>query len=533
MPLADLARSPAVRLFVERVRDVQPDFRLTPANVSTVTAICRRLDALPLALELVAPWIKVLTAEDLLRRLARDVLLSPVGPRDLPERQRTINATVAWSYQLLGPKEQHVFRRFGALPGRFSIEAAAAVLAGHEGSTSTIDDALAAAASLIDKSLLLRAETTVQTRSVFQMLETVRAYAALELTQAGERDDALAGLARYCADEARLAAEGLFGPAQAEWLDRVRDDLDSYRGALTWLVERGRPAEAANIAWGLMYFWVIRGHAVEGLQWYEQVLNLPALPPVPESRALVGAAMMWYTLGELAHARTGLTRALELAHGAADAEMIAQAEHLLGHVEHALGNATAARTRFSRSVEGFRALAIPWGVGNSLNGLAKVALLNDDASNAERLLDEASSVLRHSSPWFLALVSFRRATLAVRRGNPDEAIALARESLTLFRQLNDKYAIVYALVPLAAAAALKGDDLWTARILGARDAVTERTGATVVDKWVHALGEQAEREVRARLAPDRWARAYAAGRSTSIDSLMKNIDTVVGSRARS
>ena len=118
-------------------------------------------------------------------------------------------------------------------------------------------------------------------------------------------------------------------------------------------------------------------------------------------------------------------------------------------------------------------------------------------------------------------MSFRRATLAVQRGNPDEAIALARESLTLFRQLHDKFAIVYALVPLAAAAALKGDDLWTARILGARDAVTERTGATVVDKWVHALGEQAEREVRARLGPDRWARAYAAGRSTSIDSLIE------------
>ena len=122
MSPADLARSPAVRLFVERVRDVQPDFRLTSANGPTVTAICRRLDALPLALELAAPWIKVLTAEDLLRRLAHDVLLSTVGPRDLPERQRTMNATVAWSYQLLGPNEQRVFRRFGALPGRFSID---------------------------------------------------------------------------------------------------------------------------------------------------------------------------------------------------------------------------------------------------------------------------------------------------------------------------------------------------------------------------------------------------------------------------
>ena len=198
MSPADLARSPAVRLFVERVRDVQPDFRLTSANGPTVTAICRRLDALPLALELAAPWMKVLTAEDLLRRLAHDVLLSTVGPRDLPERQQTMNATVAWSYQLLAPNEQRVFRRLGALPGRFPIEAAAAVLAGREGASASGDEALGAVAGLIDKSLLLRAETSVATRPLYQMLETVRAFAALELTAAGERDDALEGLARYC-----------------------------------------------------------------------------------------------------------------------------------------------------------------------------------------------------------------------------------------------------------------------------------------------------------------------------------------------
>jgi hypothetical protein len=352
------------------------------------------------------------------------------------------------------------------------------------------------------------------------------------LAAAGERDGALEGLARYCVGEASLAAEGLFGPAQAEWLDRVRDDLESYRSALTWLIERGRPAEAANIAWGLMYFWVIRGLAAEGLQWYEQVLNLPSLTSVPEARALVGAAMMWYSLGELGRPRTGLTRALELAHDAGDTEMVAQAEHQFGHVEHAVGNATAARARFTRSVEGFRALAIPWGVGNSLNGMAKVALSIGDVTEAERLLDEATSVLRHPGPWFLALVSFRRPTLAVHRGNPDEAIGLVRESLTLFRQLHDQFAIVYALVPLAAAAVLKGDDAWSARILGAGEAVTERTGATVVDKWVHALREQAEREVRARLGPDRWPRAYAAGRVTSIDSLIKDIDSVLRIRAR-
>ena len=527
MPPAELARSPAVRLFVDRVRDVQPEFRLTSANGATVTAICRRLDALPLALELAAPWMKVLTADDLLRRLAHDVLLPTVSPRDLPVRQQTINATVAWSYQLLAPYEQRVFRRLGALPGRFPIEAAAAVLETEgDASSVTSDDALRAVAGLIDKSLLLRAETSVASRPLYQMLETVRAYAALELGAAGERDDALARLARYCASQASFAAEGLVGPSQAEWLDRVRDDLESYRVALTWLIDRGRPAEAANIAWGLMHFWVIRGHGAEGLQWYEQILHLPSLPPILESNALVGAAMMWYSLGDLGRARTALTRALALAQDAGDTYSIAQAEHLFGHVEHAVGDATAAQDRFTRSVEGFRALAIPWGIGNSLNGMAKVALEIGDAAEAECLLDEATSVLRHC-PWFLALVSYRRALLAVRRGNPDDAIALVRESLTLFRQLQDKFAIVYVMVPLAVAAVLKGDDLWAARILGARDAVTERTGATIVDKWVHALGEQAERDVRARLGPDRWARAHAAGRTTSIDALLKDIDSAL------
>jgi predicted ATPase/DNA-binding XRE family transcriptional regulator len=526
MSPAELARSPAVRLFVERVRDVLPDFRLTSANGPTVTAICRRLDALPLALELAAPWMKTLTAEDLLRRLADDVLLSTVAPRDVPERQQTINATVAWSYQLLGPNEQRVFRRLGALPGRFSIEAATAVLAGREGSSDKSDEVLRAAAGLIDKSLLQRAETSVATRQLYQTLETVRAFAALELTAAGERDDALEGLACYCIGEASRAAKGLVGPAQGEWLDRVRDDLENYRGALAWLIERGRPAEASDIAWGLKYFWLIRGHASEGLQWYEQILNLPSLPPAAESKALLGAAGMWWTQGELGRARTGLNRVLALAHGAGDMEMIAQAEHMSGHVEHAVGNVSTARDRFARSIEGFRALGIPSGAGTALSGMAVLALATGDAGQAERLLNEATSVLRQAGPWFLTWALYVRAVLAVRRRNADEAIALVRESLTRIRELHDRFAFVYALVPLAAAAVLKGDDAWAAGILGARDAVTERTGVTVVDKSVQDLQEQSELEARARLGPDRWALAYAAGRRTSIDSLLKDIDSV-------
>lgn len=525
MSPADLARGPAVRLFVERVRDVQPDFRLTSANAPAVVAICRRLDALPLALELAAPWIKMLTVDDLLRRLTRDVLLSTVGPGDLPQRHQTMNETVAWSYQLLSPDEQRAFRRFSALPGRFSIDAAAVVLADRDESSASSDDALSAVAGLIDKSLLLRAETSVSARPLYEMLETVRAYAALELTASGERDDALEALARYCTGEASLAAEGLVGPAQAEWLDRVRDDLENYRGALRWLIDRGRSAEASDVAWGLKYFWLIRGYAAEGLQWYQEILNVPPLPPAAELRSLEGAVVLWYTQGELERARTGLNRALGLAHdGNMDAVVRAD---LSARVEHACGNLKAARDWFAHAVEGFRSLAIPWGTGNALSGMASVALATGEAGEAERLLDEAMPLLRQAGPWFLTWALYLRAMVAVRRGNADEAIALVRESLACIRDLQDKYAFAYTLVPLVAAAVLKGDDAWAARILGARDAVSDRTGATVVLKLVHDLQVQSEREVRSRLGPDRWAAAYAAGRRTSFDALLKDIDHVL------
>jgi predicted ATPase/DNA-binding XRE family transcriptional regulator len=531
MSPADLARVPAVKLFVQRIGDVQPGFQLTSANGRTVTAICRRLDTLPLALELAARWMKVLTAEDLLRRLEHDVLFSTVGPRDLPERQQTMNVTVAWSYQLLNPDEQRAFRRLGALPGRFSIDAAAAVLAGREGSSAGIVDVLGALAGLIDKSLLLRAETSVASRPLYQMLETIRAYAARELIAADEHDDALEGLVRYCTGEAALAVEGLVGPAQAEWLNRVRDDLENYRGALTWLIERGRAADVVRIAWGLMFFWTIRGHAVEGLRWYEEALRLPSLAPEAESRALVGAAVMSYAQGELERARTLLTRARAVADGVCDTEIVAQINHMLGRVDHALGNIDAAGDWFTHSLEGFRALGVAWGAVLALNGMTWVALATGDVGKAERLLDEAASEARHVGPWFRSLTQNFRAIVAIQRGNPDEAIAWVRESLTHIRELQDKFSFTYALVPLAAAALLTGDDAWAARILGARDAVTERTGSVIVGQPVRDLREQAERQARAHLGEERWALAYGAGRTSSIDALLKDIETARGQSA--
>lgn len=520
---SDLAGIPAIRLFVERVRDVQPDFRLSPDNGATVKAICQKLDALPLALELAAPWMKTLTADDLLRRLERNVLLSPVGPRDLPERQQTMSATIAWSYQLLGPSEQRTFRRLGVLRGPFRVDAAAAVLADPHASPMASTDTLGGVAELIDKSLLQRVESPSGARPRYRMLETVRAYAALELASAGERDDARASLAAYCAREAVGAGTGLVGPSQTEWLDRVRDDLENYRATLEWLIERERAADAAGIAWHLLFFWLIRARGTEALQWYQRVLHLPHVPPAAAGKALVGGAVMWYTQGQVAYAREWLMRALDLGPDVA-ADAMAMAELLFGHVEQAGGNQDAARERFSRSIERFRTIAKAWGIGNSLMGLASVALASRDIVTAERQLDEATSVLRQAGPWFLNLPLFIRANLAVQRGEADAAVQYVRESLVCSRALHDKFAYVYALTPLAAAAALKGDDVWAASVLGTRDAVTEQTGASAVDKSVRELRERMERGIRERIGPERWAEAYAAGRGASLDSLLADID---------
>jgi ATP/maltotriose-dependent transcriptional regulator MalT len=205
---------------------------------------------------------------------------------------------------------------------------------------------------------------------------------------------------------------------------------------------------------------------------------------------------------------------------------VAQAENMLGHVEYGVGNMDAARDQYTRSRDAFQALSIPWGVGNALTGLAGVALVTGDAGQAERLIDEAMSSLQHGAPLFVSLALYVRAILAVRSGHAEEAIAVVRESLTHIRELHDKFAFVYALGPLAAAAVLRGDDTWAARILGARDAVTERTGVTVVNTSLSDRRDLADCEVQARLGPDRWARAYAAGRGSSIEALLQDIDAV-------
>ena len=520
-PPALLTRSPAVRLFVERARDAQPEFSLTPANAAAVMAICRKLDALPLALELVAPWLKVLSADDLLQRLDDDVLFTSVSRRDLPERQRSFAATVGWSYQLLDPDQQRVFRRLAVLSGSFPMEAAAAVIGDAASPTFRQDRTLKALADLLEKSLLRREETSASSGMVCRTLETVRAVAARELDAAGEREAAFSALARYCRAEASAAEIGIDSIHQAEWLDRVRDNLDNHRQALSWLLDRQDGEGAADIACGLLWFWVIRGHVVEGLGWYEQILKLPAIPPALEQRVLMAASVMHYSAGALEPSRVALRRARVLAEQRGDQVALLEIDCVSGHVEHLSGNFDEARMYFARSAQ--TAAPPAWRRGSALTGLGWVALDTGNPLEAERLLREATAALSEAGPWFMLLVEFLHATAAVRRGSADEAIAIVHTSLARIRLLRDQFAFLYALVPLAEAASLKGEDLWAARILGAREAVAERTDVGIVDQYLQERLNALERGAQARLGVEAWTRAYAAGRTMSFDGLAKPV----------
>ena len=522
--LADLP--PAVRLFVNRVQDVVPAFALTSSLAPAVTAICRHLDALPLALELAAPWMKVLSTDDLLHRLERGVLVSKDAARDLPARQRTMTATVAWSYQLLDATEQRAFKLLGVLPCRFPLEAATTILGGGADPAAAKAAALDAVASLVDKSLLVRDDSDADCPR-YRMLETVRAYASSLLDESGDRAEALEGLTRYAHEQAALADLGLVGPSQAEWLDRVQADFDTYRAALAALLDQERVEKAADISQALFMFLLIRGHVAEGLRWYERIADHAAAAPHARAKALVGTAMMLYAQGEVPRARAALEAAMPLATATGDGRVVASVETLFGHVEHASGNFAAARDRFMRGAAGFAALGLSWGRGAATSGRAGVELAAGNVAVAEQLMDDATAFLQTSGRWFVTPVLCFRAVLAIGRGKPDDAIRCLRESLTYIRALRDKYAFVYALLPLAAAARLKGDDVWTARILGARDAVIERTGLTVVVQMVTALEAQAEQDVRARLGADQWTRAYEEGRTTSIDALLSDVDRLV------
>jgi predicted ATPase len=263
----DLMSSEAVALFVERARAVDPRFAVTDENAAALADICRRLDGLPLAIELAAARSKLLSPQALVSRLERRFELLQGGPRDLPVRQQTLRATIDWSYALLDAGEQSLFARLAVFAGGCTLEAAEAVCGLEDG-----PDVLTGLAALIDKNLLQSRDGIDGDRRV-QMLETVREYALERLGERRETDEVARRHAAYYLRLAEQAELEVLGPRQQAWYERLAADLDNLRGALTWPLAHREAEVTGRLAAALMPFWISRGHVSDGLRWLEAALQ--------------------------------------------------------------------------------------------------------------------------------------------------------------------------------------------------------------------------------------------------------------------
>ena len=329
MPSVDSARSAALDLFVHRAAAAQPTFRLTEDNAALIGDLCRRLEGLPLAIELAAARVKLLSLTAILERLDRRLGLLSGGPRDRPARHQSLRAAIAWSYDLLDPPEQRLFRRLSVFRGGWTIDGATAV----SGSDPRVDDdALEVLASLQDVSLLVR-EGPVTAAPRFTMLETLREFAAERLDQAGESDAVRRLHASHYLDLVARMRPQLTGPDQAAALDRLAAEHDNIRAALSYLLATD-PVGALQLAAGIWRFWQMRGHLGEGSHWVADALRAAGddAPDVDRADALAAAGGLAYWRGDLVEAQREYEYAVEVRRRIGDDVGVADALYDLAFV---------------------------------------------------------------------------------------------------------------------------------------------------------------------------------------------------------
>jgi len=510
----EVSGSPSGRLFVERARATSPGFRLEEGNASAVAAICWRLAGLPLALELAAARVRFLDPATLLSRL--DWALSAGWARDLPDRQRTMRATLGWSHDLLEEPERVLFRRLSVFAGSFSLTAAEALGSAEEGGTEEVLELLG---RLVEQSLVV-AEVVGKEEARYGTLEPIRQYALERLEGSGDAEETRGRHSAFFLELAEQAAPELTRAEQASWLDRLGREHDNLRAALSWLLGRGDAEDAARLGWNLKWFWYIRGHLAEGRRWMERILaQEDTLTSVGLARATTVAAALASAQGDLERHASLSKDSVRLASEAGDKEVLALATYLGGHAAVGRGNRVRAAALAEESVALYRALGDRSGAGLALTVPVYLALAEGHFARAEQFLDESEELLRSDGSWWhLTATLTIRATVTATRGDHGRTLILLRESLMLAPRLNDTQAVVYGLEGLAGALAmLGGQERRAARLLGAAEALRERTGSAIAMPLWCELYERHLAALRTRLDANGLAAAWAEGRALTPD----------------
>jgi len=455
-----LADSPAVALFEQRARAADIDFELTPAALPAVMALCRRLDGLPLAIELAAARIDRWLPEALLAHLTDHLDELGDGPIDLPTRQQTLRGAIDWSFVLLPPPDQRLFAALAVFTGGFTAEAALAVAEpGVVDGASRLARLEQRLAGLVDKSLLT-AETDAAGRLRYGMLETIRAYAAARLAAAPDADEARDRHAGYFAAFADAAATGLTGTEQAEWTDRIEREYQNVRAATGWALARGATDLAATMCLGLWRYWRNGNHIGEGRERLGQVLGAAvgatggaALPEPVRARLLHAAAVLATNQDDHETAARLGHESLRLAEHGGDRPTIAHARNALGIAAIGVGDYDLATAHFRASLAVWQELGNDHGTAIALGNLTKVTLRLGDVAGAGEYAEHCLKLERASGNTrgiCLSLECLGQIRLA--RGDVAGAQEALLESLALSRDLGDLFGEAMALHQLGLAA---------------------------------------------------------------------------------
>ncbi len=445
-----LAEYAAVALFLQRAWAINPDFQLTDTNAAAIASICLRLDGLPLAIELAAARIKLLSPQELLVRLEDPLAVLTGGPRDLPVRQQTLRNTLHWSYQLLSAWEQHLFRLLSVFVGGCTMEAAEAVSASQI-AISQEHRVLDGLASLISKSLTLTVQQEGEPSRLF-LLETIREYGLECLKASGEMERVRAAHAEYYLRLAEEAEQHLSGREQACWLARLEREHSNLRAGLQWFLdqaEQGASREMAlRLATALGESWLIRGHGSYGRLALERALANSAGAGAPYlAKGFATAGLIARGQGDLGQAETWLKRSLALSRQLDDTRGRARTLRELGNVAMLRGENTRAHTLLEEGLTLFRELGDMQGINDAFLTRADVLLIQGEYSRASTLLEESLAFYRKAGP--LAMVSQTLnllASAAFYQGDGHRVYTLLEESLALAREADDKDSIAYALI---------------------------------------------------------------------------------------
>jgi predicted ATPase len=443
-----LASVPAVALFVACARDARPGFELTEANAAAVAEICRRLDGLPLALQLAAARLTVLSPAALLARLERRLPLLTRGPRDLPERQQTLRAAIAWSYDLLGAAEQRMFRQLAVFAGGFTLEAAEALT---EGGPDDIDP-LEAVSSLIGQSLVF-VQPLEETTPRYRMLETIREFGLERLEASGEAGQTRRRHAELCRDLAERAEPMLLTAGRRTWTTKLEQALDNIRAALAWsLSADGVLAVGVALAGALGWFWLISGRLQEAESWYTEVLarREQADDSLAWAKVLHGSALQLWGLGDLAQAAALEEPAVEMFRSAGEGRWLSYSLALLARLRTGQERLDEARALLEEARVAWSQLETTYGQPFDAYlryYLGSTALVQGDADTARVYLESSLRELETAGDDMArGVVLARLGLLAAQRGEHAQARARFAESLPLLRRGDDQWDLALLLL---------------------------------------------------------------------------------------